>query len=285
MRLVIVVLVALQTVNVNAAPFTDITKESGVSEIVAKHYEQFPKWWLSGLMLVDLNGDGVLDLHLGSHSGPGSPAMAALNDGRGKFTVIDPEMKIARGPRARGDLPYPGGEIRLACDLNEDGRLDLLCSWHDSGGVLYINVSEHGTMLFKPSDLLDPFSRATAIADIDGDGRADYLADERTNIHAILGNSKTASIPALKESCGIPVDLDGDGNLDLLVSQRGYNPTKRLILHNDGQMKFTDVTKAVGLDADGGSIHGVGDVNHDGWPDLICVEGSDIEIYLNDGKG
>ena len=273
------------TSGATAAPFTDITKESGVSEAVAKHYQQFPKWWLSGLTLVDLDGDGKLDLHLASHSGPTNPAMVALNDGEGHFKALDPDMKIPRGPRARADLPYPGGEIRLACDLNEDGRLDLLCSWQDGGGVLYMNFMKEGVQVFSPSDRLDPFSRATALADLDGDGKTDYLADDRSNIRVTLGNSKIASVAALKESCAIPVDLDGDGKLDLLVSQRGYNPTKRMILHNDSQMKFSDVTKAVGLDGEAGSIHGVGDVNHDGWADLICVEGTDIEVYLNDGKG
>jgi len=278
-------IVAMTAAGVRAAPFTDVTAESGVAQLVAKHYEQFPKWWLSGLTLLDIDGDGFLDLHIANHSGPATPALAALNDGKGHFTAIDPVMTIPRGPRQKGDLPYPGGEIRLACDLNEDGKLDLLCSWHDNGGVLYINESKRRELVFKPSDLLDPFSRATAIADIDSDGRADYLADDRSFIRAILGNSKTASIPALKESCAIPVDVDGDGKLDLLVSQRGYNPTRRLILHNDGQMRFSDITKSAGLDADGGSIHGVGDVNHDGSIDLICIEGTSVEIYLNDGKG
>src|SRR4029434_8845852 len=98
MRLAIFVLVALQTFNVSAAPFTDVTKESGVSEIVAKHYEQFPKWWLSGLTRVYLDGDGV-ELHVASHSGPTVPALAALNDGQGHFSVIDPAIAIPRGPR------------------------------------------------------------------------------------------------------------------------------------------------------------------------------------------
>src|SRR4051812_10348462 len=106
MRIFILSVILLSPLTASAGPFTDITKESGASEIVAKHYEQFPKWWLSGLTLVDLNGDGILDLHLASHSGPGSPAMAAINDGKGKFAVIDPQVAIARGPRARGDLPY-----------------------------------------------------------------------------------------------------------------------------------------------------------------------------------
>ncbi|HEV8292627.1 MAG TPA: VCBS repeat-containing protein, partial [Tepidisphaeraceae bacterium] len=153
MRGLFCILLVAATTGAYAAPFTDITNESHLAEIVSKHYQQFPKWWLSGLTLVDLDGDGALDLHVASHSGPTIPALAALNDGKGHFTVIDPAMTIPRGPRQRAELPYPGGEIRLACDLNEDGKLDLLCSWHDGGGVLYINGSKGGATLFQPSDL------------------------------------------------------------------------------------------------------------------------------------
>ena len=49
-------------------------------------------------------------------------------------------------------------------------------------------------------------------------------------------------------------------------------------------MKWADVTAESGL-SDKGSIHGVGDLNQDGHPDLICMEGQDIVLYLNDGKG
>src|ERR1043165_8852837 len=98
-------LILLMSAAACAAPFTDITAESGMSAIVAKHYEQFPKWWLSGLTLVDLDGDGNLDLHIASHSGPTNPACAALNDGKGHFTVIDPASATPRGPRQKADLP------------------------------------------------------------------------------------------------------------------------------------------------------------------------------------
>jgi hypothetical protein len=44
------------------------------------------------------------------------------------------------------------------------------------------------------------------------------------------------------------------------------------------------VTRQSGLSEEG-SVHGVGDLNGDGYPDLICMEGQQIVIYLNDGKG
>jgi hypothetical protein len=65
--------------------FTDITKEAGIADLVAQKYARNPKWWLSGLHLVDLDGDGKLDLFLSAHGGGG--ALAALNDGKGRFSL------------------------------------------------------------------------------------------------------------------------------------------------------------------------------------------------------
>jgi hypothetical protein len=57
------------------------------------------------------------------------------------------------------------------------------------------------------------------------------------------------------------------------------------VFRNEGGGTFANVTAESGLAEDGGDIHGAGDVNQDGAPDLVCVEGRGVEIYLNDGKG
>jgi hypothetical protein len=283
------IFLALLLAALAAAPgpaFVDVSRSSGVSDAVAAHLGAFPKVWLSGLTLLDVDADGDLDLHVGSHSGPAAPAALLRNDGKGGFSRVDPQMTIPRGPKARDPLPYPGGEIRLPWDIDEDGRLDLLCSWHDGGGALYLNAGE----AFGRGDALDAFSRAAAIGDLDGDGLVDYLAghDRSDRITVLLGRKggafeKSAPLPGLLESGAVPIDLDGDGDLDLLLSQRGYHPAKRRILRNEGGLKFS--TWDAGLDEDAGSLHGAGDLNGDGRPDLIAVEGKDVAIYLNDGKG
>jgi len=295
---------ALSPAAENPAPaFRDITRESGLAAAVDRHYASFPKWWLSGMTLADLDGDGLPDLHLGSHSGPTNPAAFLRNLGASRFESIDPHMDTPRGPKARADLAYPGGEIRLPFDLDEDGRLDLLCSWHDGGGVLYMNATPAAAhcvaasaTLFRRDDRIDPFSRATCFSDLDGDGLVDYLVDERDKIHVFRGTApgafakKPVILDGLKEAGGgIPVDIDGDAKPDLLLTQRGYNPTARRILRNDttrpGEILFTDITADSGLSPDGGAIHGVGDLNRDGLVDLICLEKDHFVLYFNDGKG
>lgn len=288
----VALLVLLGAIPPRSRGFTDVTQESGLGEGMARHLRDFPKVWLSGLTLVDLDGDGALDLHVGSHSGPASPGAMFRNDGKGHFSYLDPKISIPRGPKANDPLPYPGGEIRLPWDINEDGKIDLLCSWHDGGGALYLNEGKPDAWSFRRSELLDPFSRAVAIGDLNGDGIVDYIAghDRSDKISVLLGKrgggfESSPSIPGLLESGAILVDLDGDGKLDLLVSQRGYHPTRRMILRNEGNLKFTPVTAEAGLDENAGNIHGVGDLDGNGSPDLICIEGHSVVIYLNDGKG
>ncbi len=277
-------------------PFANVTHECGVAAAVKAHYAAVPKWWLSGIDLVDIDGDGDLDLHIAGH---GFPAAAALNDGKGRFGYVDAKLDIQRGVRADAPLPYPGGEIRLAFDFDEDGRVDILASWQDGGGVLYLNDSKPGAWSFKRPRTLDHFNRACAMADMDRDGIVDYLADEggRANPRiAIYFGKGDGSFPrkqligsSYEEGGPICTDVDGDGDLDMLVSRRGYHPPGRRILLNDGKLGFTNATKEAGLAELGGSIHGVGDLDADGDLDLICVEGEKppfkLLIYLNDGKG
>ncbi|HUT36928.1 MAG TPA: VCBS repeat-containing protein [Planctomycetota bacterium] len=280
-----------------ARPFTNVTQESGVGAVVSAHFQNSPKWWMSGIDLVDLDGDGDLDLHLGSHGGPS--AAAAFNDGKGRFTYADPKLTIPRGVRANDAIPYPGGEIRLAFDFDEDGRVDILASWHDGGGVLYRNECTPDAWSFTRPRTLDHFNRACAMADMDRDGIADYLADEggRANPQiAIYFGKGDGSFPrkqlipgSYEEGGPVCVDIDGDGDLDMLVARRGYHPPGRRIFLSDGKLSFTNATKEAGLTEEGGSIHGVGDFDADGDLDLICVEGEKapfkLVIYFNDGKG
>ena len=98
------------------------------------------------------------------------------------------------------------------------------------------------------------------------------------------------------------VDLDADGDLDLFLSAHGKGDSLAAlndglghysapdgncrIYRHDGAMNFPDVTAEAGLPGAGTAIKGVGDVDQDGDPDLICLEHKQhFEIYVNDGTG
>jgi hypothetical protein len=274
--------------------FVEATEDTGVAALLRQHHARFSGWQPSGATLLDIDGDGQLDLHLAGQS----ECLAALgrNIG-GRFSYVDPRVEIPRGMPHRADLPYPGGEIRHAFDVNEDRRLDLVISWHNNGGALYHNTTTSGAWRFRRAELVQsefPDIRASALADVDGDGIVDFITSStETDIEIHLGRrdgtfspTPSAVIPAGLHCAGaIPVDLDGDGQLELIARQTEFHvPARRKIFRRVGPLKWADVTCQSGLSEEG-SVHGVGDLNQDGHPDLICMEGQQIAIYLNNGKG
>src|SRR5205807_5047890 len=83
-------------------------------------------------------------------------------------------------------------------------------------------------------------------------------------------------------------DFDNDGRLDLyLLQNSGPNSraTNRLFRQGpDG--RFTDVSAGSGLDVAGyGMGVAIGDVNNDGWPEVLITEYGRIRLFLNNGNG
>jgi hypothetical protein len=85
-----------------------------------------------------------------------------------------------------------------------------------------------------------------------------------------------------------PADLDGDGDLDLLVADFGAFETGKIILLenvgvSDGRPRFTPEV----LDTRPGTIHvPIHDFNQDGRPDFVALvtqEYEQVEIFMNQG--
>jgi hypothetical protein len=245
-------------------------------------------WWLSGAALIDLDGDGDLDVYLSSHGSYG--ALAAVNDGKGHFTV------------ATGT--YPTTELHLPCDVDEDGKVDFSATYADGGGQWWLNrsgaggvsgLSFLGTKVIRDGGL----ARQQALVDIDGDGKLDWLRGAGAGVLMDFGDgkgsfapvSRTLANPGGEEITVVPVDVDGDGDQDLLVEWGRYDtygPDGATRLYrNDGAGTFTNVTTEAGLYEMGLALQGVGDVDQDGDTDLIVLEKRAFPhtIFLNDGRG
>ena len=83
-------------------------------------------------------------------------------------------------------------------------------------------------------------------------------------------------------------DFNNDGRLDIYLLQNG-GPTSTSTNRLYQQMpdgRFCDVSKGSGLDIAGHNMGvAVGDVNNDGWPDMLVTQYGDIKLFLNQGNG
>jgi hypothetical protein len=83
-------------------------------------------------------------------------------------------------------------------------------------------------------------------------------------------------------------DFDNDGRLDLYLVQNG-GPSSRSVnrlFRQGADGRFTDVSAGSGLDVAGhGMGVAVGDVNNDGFPDVLVTQYGGPRLFLNNGNG
>ena len=94
-------------------------------------------------------------------------------------------------------------------------------------------------------------------------------------------------MPQITGSGSALFDFDGDGRLDILLLNNGGpkgRPNRLFKQMPDGT--FKDVSKGSGLDFSG-YCQGVaiGDVNNDGFPDVLVTEYTGVRLFLNNGNG
>ena len=131
-----------------------------------------------------------------------------------------------------------------------------------------------------------------ALGDVDRDGDQDIVCANRRRQNRLYVNDGSGvftdgtatRMPAETDNTASVAlgDVDGDGDLDMVCANPGYQ--SRLYL-NDGAGHFTDVT---GARMPAGSwltpIVRLGDVDGDRDPDIVLGGGQD-RLYLNDGTG
>jgi hypothetical protein len=166
------------------------------------------------------------------------------------------------------------------------------------------------------------FGMGAAAADFDGDGWQDlYVTNYGQNV--LFRNNGDGTFSDITESAGVAApnwstcatffDYDNDGRLDLFVSSfvqysvsgslfcgdnklgrryycipRVFKPRPSFLFHNEGNGKFSDVSKASGIAAVPGKSFGAvaTDINNDGLQDLFVANDTMANyLWLNKGGG
>jgi hypothetical protein len=238
--------------------------------------------------LTDVNGDRGVDLVVAAHG-----QMNPGNETQGGVAVLfqRPNHKFVPKVVAKG-LGRPADA--QAADLDGDGDQDLAVTafgWRGPGKLLVLEqTSEAGTFLSsfqeKELDDRDGFIHVDPV-DLNGDGKLDLVAtlsQEHEQIVVFVNEGQlnfarktlwAAPHPSWGSSGQQVVDLDGDGDLDVLLSN-GDSLDDDLLkpyhgvswLKNEGSLKFTHepigqlygCERAVAADLDG-----------DGDQDVVAV--------------
>lgn len=241
--------------------FVELGSDSGLPVPSPKARAKAPSFPPPGICVYDIDQDGKPDILLanGVH-----PVALFLNRENGKF-------EDATKAAGLDDIGGMRGAIGCAVgDYDNDGKPDIALTTLEKGVVLLHNDG-------------GKFSDKTKIAHVD--------AAQETTRKTLLWSPMAVTF----------VDYDHDGDLDLYVTRTQLDSSKGLIvtgatlgppidenilLRNNGDGTFTDVTKETAMQGDGLGMALASDVNNDRAIDLVLTSlRNSPSLHLNQREG
>jgi len=245
----------------------------------------------------DVNGDGLTDFVATgccNYSGPVPQLIVYTANGDGTFTSAgyeDPNTSIRRDVES----------VTLG-DFNGDGKMDAAMNDYNNGDLMVFLNAGNGT--FNAPVITSAGSNSNYYiksGDFNGDGKVDVATmkyNGTVNVYTGNGdgtfNATPVVLPAGSSNYTYALnvgDVNKDGKLDIVTASSsccsGGSQVSVYLGNGDGTFQAPVEYSSTG----GADDVVIGDVNGDGWPDVMTVEdggypkGDEIGVLLNNGDG
>ncbi|GGG05315.1 hypothetical protein GCM10011344_02170 [Dokdonia pacifica] len=246
----------------------------------------------------DYDNDGFLDVFLSMMSST-LPSMLFHNNGDGTFTDVSMEA----GLETEGYNTFCASFF----DYDNDGDLDIylannFCPWENilysnDGDGSFINVSNEAGVA------LEMLAMSTTIDDYNDDGYLDIFVTNWNGTcegyntvpgSAFLTNNGNNTFNEVSVEKGVSfqgvswgatfLDADNDGDKDLFVASNGTlsNSSQITTYYEQNTNGSYSIPSDTGLENDQEWSYGnaIGDINNDGYPDVIVLNAVNDPIYL-----
>jgi len=230
--------------------------------------------------VADLDGDSVPDLVTVAHSS----VSVLLGNGDGTFQTA---VTFALGIGLRS---------LAVADLDGDGAPDLAIADFSRDEVSVLLGNGDGSFQAAAYFAVGDSPRSVAVADLDGDSVPDLVTANinSDDVSVLLGNGDGSFQAAVAFAAGYGpesaavADLDGDSVPDLVIGNAFSHDVSVLLGNGDGTFQ-TAVAFEAGPGFPSVVSEAVGDLNGDGFPDLVLVTANqnsvDVRVLLGNGDG